>query len=401
MSVTGEPDGNPVKCGIPIGDLSAGLFCAVAILSRAARARAHRPRPVHRHLAVRGRAGALDLGDGGAVGDRPRAGQARLRAPADRALPGAAARPTATSPWAATRRRCSSGCATALGRPRARRRPALRHQRRPHGQRRRAGRGARGRRSPRAAPTSGSPRWSRAASRAGRSTTTPRSSPTRTPRRARWRSSLDHPVEGTIQRARHPGEAVRHARRDPAPGAAARPAHGGDPARGRLRGGGDRCADAEPVSSAAARRSWVTFNRPEAHNAMTFAMYEDALRGVRGRRRRRRRPRDGAARRGREGVRGRHRHPPVRRLRRVGRRRARLRGDDRPHRRPARDGAQADRGARRRLRDGLAASRSRPPATCASARPPRASASRSPARSATACRWRTTPASRPCSARRG
>jgi formyl-CoA transferase len=33
MSVTGEPDGNPVKCGIPIGDLSSGLFCAVAILS--------------------------------------------------------------------------------------------------------------------------------------------------------------------------------------------------------------------------------------------------------------------------------------------------------------------------------------------------------------------------------
>ena len=33
MSVTGEPDGDPVKCGIPIGDLSAALFCAVAILS--------------------------------------------------------------------------------------------------------------------------------------------------------------------------------------------------------------------------------------------------------------------------------------------------------------------------------------------------------------------------------
>jgi formyl-CoA transferase len=33
MSVTGEPDGDPVKCGIPIGDLSAGLFCAVGILS--------------------------------------------------------------------------------------------------------------------------------------------------------------------------------------------------------------------------------------------------------------------------------------------------------------------------------------------------------------------------------
>ena len=33
MSVTGEPGGDPVKCGVPIGDLSAGLFCAFAILS--------------------------------------------------------------------------------------------------------------------------------------------------------------------------------------------------------------------------------------------------------------------------------------------------------------------------------------------------------------------------------
>jgi formyl-CoA transferase len=33
MSVTGEPGGEPVKCGIPISDLSAGLFCAVGVLS--------------------------------------------------------------------------------------------------------------------------------------------------------------------------------------------------------------------------------------------------------------------------------------------------------------------------------------------------------------------------------
>ncbi len=33
MSVTGEPGGEPVKCGIPISDLSAGLFCAFAIMS--------------------------------------------------------------------------------------------------------------------------------------------------------------------------------------------------------------------------------------------------------------------------------------------------------------------------------------------------------------------------------
>jgi formyl-CoA transferase len=33
MSVTGEPGGDPVKCGIPVSDLSSGLFCAIAILS--------------------------------------------------------------------------------------------------------------------------------------------------------------------------------------------------------------------------------------------------------------------------------------------------------------------------------------------------------------------------------
>jgi formyl-CoA transferase len=33
MSVTGEPGGDPVKCGVPVGDLSAGLFCAFAILT--------------------------------------------------------------------------------------------------------------------------------------------------------------------------------------------------------------------------------------------------------------------------------------------------------------------------------------------------------------------------------
>ncbi|CAA9387292.1 MAG: CAIB/BAIF family protein [uncultured Rubrobacteraceae bacterium] len=33
MSVTGEPDRPPAKCGIPIGDLSAGMFLALGILS--------------------------------------------------------------------------------------------------------------------------------------------------------------------------------------------------------------------------------------------------------------------------------------------------------------------------------------------------------------------------------
>lgn len=33
MSVTGEPGSSPVKAGVPVGDLSAGLFCALGILS--------------------------------------------------------------------------------------------------------------------------------------------------------------------------------------------------------------------------------------------------------------------------------------------------------------------------------------------------------------------------------
>lgn len=33
MSVTGDPAGEPVKCGVPVADLSAGLYCAVGILT--------------------------------------------------------------------------------------------------------------------------------------------------------------------------------------------------------------------------------------------------------------------------------------------------------------------------------------------------------------------------------
>lgn len=32
MSVTGAPDGAPVKCGVPVSDLGAGVFAAIAIL---------------------------------------------------------------------------------------------------------------------------------------------------------------------------------------------------------------------------------------------------------------------------------------------------------------------------------------------------------------------------------
>lgn len=40
MSVTGEPDGDPVKCGVPISDFATGLYGAFAIAALAARVRA-------------------------------------------------------------------------------------------------------------------------------------------------------------------------------------------------------------------------------------------------------------------------------------------------------------------------------------------------------------------------
>lgn len=39
MSVTGEPDGAPVKCGVPLGDFGAGLYAAFCIVSAILRAR--------------------------------------------------------------------------------------------------------------------------------------------------------------------------------------------------------------------------------------------------------------------------------------------------------------------------------------------------------------------------
>lgn len=40
MSVTGEPDGGPVKCGVPVSDFATGLYGAFAVASVAARVRA-------------------------------------------------------------------------------------------------------------------------------------------------------------------------------------------------------------------------------------------------------------------------------------------------------------------------------------------------------------------------
>jgi len=43
MSVTGEPDGEPVKCGVPLSDFAAGLYAAFSIASLIARVKAGGP----------------------------------------------------------------------------------------------------------------------------------------------------------------------------------------------------------------------------------------------------------------------------------------------------------------------------------------------------------------------
>ena len=222
MSVTGEPDGNPVKCGVPVGDLSAGLFCAVGILSALRAPRPDGGGPADRHLPVGGRSGAVDLGDRRAVVDGQRAAAARLRAPAHRAVPGAAHARRVRQ----RRRQQPEAVGAALRRDRPRRswsgrsRPTTTGWRGgPNWSRRSRRRWRRGR------PTSGSKRSSRRASPRARSTTTRRSSRTRTPRRARWWSRWST-RSGHGLRTRHPGQAQRDARLDPASGAAARPAHG-------------------------------------------------------------------------------------------------------------------------------------------------------------------------------
>ena len=198
MSVTGEPGGDPVKCGIPIGDLSAGLFCAVAILSAVvARERTGRGQRIDTSLFEGALALSIwetaELWATGRV-PQPLGSAHRLTAP----YQALRTRDGHITVGGNNQRLWERLCA-AIGRAGAGRRPALRHQRRPHGAPRGAGGRARGGAGRARHATSGSRRCSRPACRAGRSTTTARCSRTRTRRRARWWCEVEHPVEGAMR----------------------------------------------------------------------------------------------------------------------------------------------------------------------------------------------------------
>ena len=118
MSVTGEPDGAPVKCGVPLSDFAAGPLCRLPH-RRAARARARRrPRRARSTcrcspttLAI----AALQTSEYFGTGQQP--AQARLRPPAQRALPGLSRAPTAGSPSPPATTSCGRRCARWSGAP--------------------------------------------------------------------------------------------------------------------------------------------------------------------------------------------------------------------------------------------------------------------------------------------
>ena len=62
MSVTGEPDRPPVKAGVPLTDLGAGLFALSAILAALHWRTVVRARTAHRHVAARSRPRACRCG---------------------------------------------------------------------------------------------------------------------------------------------------------------------------------------------------------------------------------------------------------------------------------------------------------------------------------------------------
>ena len=92
MSVTGEPDRPPVKVGVPLTDLGAGLFAACGILAALQARERTRAGTARRHVARRRRRGAVGLGGDRALLARHRPGPLGVGASHERTLPGSALR---------------------------------------------------------------------------------------------------------------------------------------------------------------------------------------------------------------------------------------------------------------------------------------------------------------------
>ena len=97
MSVTGNADGAPVKAGVPLTDLGAGLFALIGILAALHHRATVRRGPARRHVARRCRARAVGVGSHRVLHVRPGAGAAWLGASHDARRTRPSAAPTATS----------------------------------------------------------------------------------------------------------------------------------------------------------------------------------------------------------------------------------------------------------------------------------------------------------------
>ena len=131
ISVTGDEDGPPAKAGLPVSDLSAGLFGAYGILCALEyRERTGRGQLVDTSL-LEAAHGADRVGVDRVLGDRQGAEAARLRAPPGRAVPGAAGQRRLVH-GGREQRQAVRGVLPGARAARPRRRPALCDGARPH-----------------------------------------------------------------------------------------------------------------------------------------------------------------------------------------------------------------------------------------------------------------------------
>ena len=243
MSISGEPGGAPVKCGVPVADLTTALYggaldhlWALYERQRSGLGQLPRSQPSSRARSRSASGRRLLYFATGEV-----AGAARLGAPC-LAAPYQAFACAGRAHHRGRQHPAPVGAAVRGDRPRgAARRPALRHQRRPHGATARSSSPSWRRRSPGdGTGRVGGARWSEAGVAAG--PIHDYAEVFADPHTQAREMEVDDgaPRGGHRARARDPGEALRHARLGAPRGAAARRAHRGGPARGRPHARGDR-----------------------------------------------------------------------------------------------------------------------------------------------------------------